>query len=149
MNPRIVGLIGVVALAFGALVGYGLFGGPAQAQTVGATDLVIGTAYQVADFQTCAAPDGSLRKEWHFGGADRSRRNQMTPERDGRGRRIFRVVKNDSSLPAGHMRLRKVTEADPVLEGFAYGTYAWEGIVVEYNGRVEGQRAVGPCGPAR
>lgn len=148
MNPRTIAAIVITAVL--AIFGTYMFvGGPAQAQTVGATDLVVGQKYEVADFKTCSAPDGSLRKEWHFGGADRSRRNQMTPERDGRRWKIFRVVKNDSSLPAGHMRLRKVTEADPTLEGFSYGTYAWEGLLVEYNGRVERQSVIGPCGPAR
>ena len=120
-----------------------------SAQAPTATDLVIGQAYEVADFRTCEASDGSLRKDWHFGGASRSLRAQLTPERDGRGRPIFRVVTGDLSLPAGHMRLRKVAEADPSLEGFVYGSYSWSGLHVEYNGHVKPQRVVGSCGPAR
>ena len=148
MNARSIGAVVITAVL--AIVGTYLFvGGPSQAQTAGPTDLVVGQAYQVADFSTCSVPDGSLRKEWHFGGRDRSRRNQFTPERDGRGRRIFRRVTHDSTLPVGHMRLRKVNETDPVLEGFSYGNYSWSGLVVEYNGRVERQSVVGPCGPAR
>ena len=148
MNPRVLISI-VMALLVGIVGTYMFIGGPVKAQTVGPTDLVAGQAYEVADFKTCSAPDGSLRKEWHFGGKDRSRRNQQTPERDGRDRKIFQVVKNDSSLPAGHMRLRRMSEADPTVEGFSFGNYSWEGVVVEYNGRVERQSVVGPCGPAR
>ena len=122
---------------------------PAQTQRVGSTDLVSGQAYKVADFKTCNLPGGTAAIEWHFGGAHRSLRNQLTPRLDGRGRRIFRVVKNDSTLPAGHMRLRSVTESDPTVEGFSFGNYSWSGLVVEYNGRVERQSVVGPCGPAR
>ncbi|OGM99284.1 MAG: hypothetical protein A2915_02545 [Candidatus Yanofskybacteria bacterium RIFCSPLOWO2_01_FULL_41_34] len=151
MNPRIVGvgaLIAVLCLAILAiLVGFG--GDRASALPQGPTDLVVYQAYQVADFRSCKLADGSLATEWHFGGADRSRRNQLTPALDGRGRPIFRVVTNNRNLPAGHMRLRMVAEADPTLEGFKYGDYSWNGIVVEYNGRVEDQRIVGPCGPDR
>ena len=115
-----------------------------------ATDLVVGKTYKVADFETCSLPNGSGAHEWHFGGGDRSRRNQLTPAFDGRGRRILR---KSSDIPAGTMRLRKVVEhaEDPMLEGFKYGTYInhWEGLVIEYNGRIESQSVVRPCGPAR
>lgn len=150
MNPRVIGVVVAAALVVGLLVGYGIFGGPASAAPQGPTDLVVGTAYQVADFKVCLLANGMPATEWHFDGADRSRRNQLTPELDGRGRRIFRVVANDPSLPAGYMRLRHVEETDPVLEGFRYGTYSWGGILVEYNGPVEAQRRPLPtCGPAR
>jgi len=115
-----------------------------------ATDLVIGQTYKVADFESCSLPDKSEAHEWHFGGVDRSRRNQLTPKLDGRGRRILR---KSSDIPADTMRLRKVVEhaEDPVLEGFKYGTYVshWESIVIDYNGRIESQTIVRPCGPAR
>lgn len=140
----------IAVLIIGISLGYLFFGNTTvQGQTQGASDLVVGTIYEVADFRPCQLINGATATEWHFGGADRSLRNQLTPRFDGRGRRIFRVVKNDPSLPASHMRLRKVSEADPTLEGFSYGTYVWEGIVVQYNGRVERQQSIGPCGPAR
>jgi len=114
-----------------------------------ATDLVIGQVYEVADFESCSLPNG-LAYEWHFGGADRSRRNQLVPVLDGRGRRILR---KSPEIPVGTMRLRKIVEhaEDPMLEGFKYGTYSnhWEGLVIEYNGRVKSQPVVRPCGPAR
>lgn len=114
----------VAVLIIGIGLGYLFFGNTTvQGQTQGASDLVVGTIYEVADFRACQLINGAPATEWHFGGANRSLRNQQTPVRDGRGRRIFRVVKNDKTLPAGHMRLRKVSEADPTLEGFSYGTY--------------------------
>ena len=145
MNRILFAAFAVVVLVFG---GFGLFGSSKAA--VSPTDLVVGQIYEVADFRTCRLADGSSAYEWHFGGADRSRRNQLTPALDGRGRRILRRT---SDIPAGTMRLRRVTEraGDPTLEGFTYGTYryAWEGIVVELNGRMEPQKVVRPCGPAR
>ena len=149
MNSRTIATI--VGTAVIAIVGTHLFlGGRASAAPQGPTDLIVGPTYQVADFRACTVVGtGATATEWHFGGANRSLRNQLTPRLDGRGRRILRVVTNDSSLPAGHMRLRHVTESDPTLEGFTYGSYAWAGIMVEYNGRVEGQRNIGPCGQAR
>ena len=137
----------VVALVLATFIGRSAT--PTVSPTVSPTDLVIGQAYKVADFQSCKLADGSLATEWHFGGADRSRRNQLTPSFDGHGRNIFRVVTNYRALPAGYMRLRPVTEFDPILEGFSYGTYHWSGLVVEYNGRVEPQAVVGPCGTPR
>lgn len=150
MKARNIGAVVIVITTVLVVVGTYLFvGGPAQTQTAGPSDLVVGTAYEVGDFRACQAADGSRRTEWHFAGQHRSLRNQQTPLIDGRGRRIFRVVTNDTSLPAGYMRLRKVTEADPTLEGHIYGDYSWKGVVVEYNGRVERQRVVRPCGPTR
>jgi len=114
------------------------------------TDLAIGQTYEVADFQTCELPDGSKAYEFHFGGADRSRRNQLVPHLDGRDQRILR---QSADIPAGMMRLRKVVEhhKDPTLEGFHYGTFVenWEGLAVEYNGPIQPQKVVRPCGPAR
>lgn len=114
------------------------------------TDLGIGAVLQVSDFETCLLPNGSRAYEWHFGGADRSRRNQLTPVFDGRGRRILR---KSSGIPAGTMMLRKVVEhhEDPTLEGFKYGTYVnhWEGLVIDYNGPIRPQATIHPCGPAR
>ena len=149
VNRRVFEVVAALVVSFG--LGYWVFsGGHTSAEaSLGPTDLVVGQAYEVADFLTCSAPDGSRRKEWHFGGVDRSRRNQLTPDFDGRGRRIFKVVTTDRSLPASHMRLRLVSEADPTLEGFLYGSYAWEGLVVEYNGHVESQSHLKACGPAR
>lgn len=114
------------------------------------TDLIIGQTYKVADFGSCYLPDKVEAYEWHFGGADRSRRNQLTPKLDGRGRRILH---KSSDIPAGTMRLRKVVEhaEDPMLEGFKYGTYIshWESLVIDYNGRIESQSVIRSCGPAR
>jgi len=151
MNARMAGLGIVAALVIGLIIGYSVFGGTrVTAQTVGATDLVVGTVYEVADFKTCQASNGTARYEFHFGGADRSRRAQQIPVLDGRGRRIMRINK---SLPFGTLRLVKVVEhrQDPTLEGFVYGSFVehWEGLVVEINGQVQPQRVVGPCGPAR
>ena len=140
-----------VALIAIALVGWTSFpslGGSVTGSSV--TDLEVGKTYQVADFESCSLPNGSKAYEWHFGGDDRSRRNQLTPHLDGRGRRILR---QSTDIPAGSMRLSRVVEhrEDPMLEGFRYGTFRedWEGLVIDYNGRVESQRVVRPCGPAR
>ena len=155
MSGRFYAIASVIAgVVFGVAMMI-LFGGPGRVGAVfqDPTDLVVGLATQVADFRSCKLPDESLATEWHFGGADRSRRNQLTPQFDGRGRRIFRVVTNDPTLPAGHMRIRRVEEhaADPKLEGFDYGTfrYDWNGLRVEFNGPVQPQATIGPCGPAR
>lgn len=143
--------VAVVAIFFGVMAVVDLVRSPVNILVSNtASDLVIDQTYKVADFGSCKLPDGSRAYEWHFGGADRSRRNQLTPKLDGRGRRILR---KSSDIPAGTMRLRKVVEhhEDPTLEGFKYGTYVshWESLVIDYNGPVEPQTNVRPCGPAR
>ena len=101
MNRILFAAFAVVVLVFG---GFGLFGSSKAA--VSPTDLVVGQIYEVADFRTCRLADGSSAYEWHFGGADRSRRNQLTPALDGRGRRILRRT---SDIPA--VRLDRVPPA--------------------------------------
>ena len=149
MRNALFALVTLVVVALGLATFIGRSATPVVSQTVSPTDLVVGQTYKVADFRLCRMRDGSLATEWHFGGVDRSLRNQLTPQVDGRGREIFRVVTNNRNLPNGYMRLRPVTEFDPILEGFSYGTYRWSGLVVEYNGRVEPQAVVGPCGTPR
>ena len=145
MVAVIVVLMGIITIGR-----YFLSDGVNVVVTNAATDLVIGQTYEVADFETCSLPDKSSALEWHFGGVDRSRRNQLTPKLDGCGRRILR---KSSDIPAGTMRLRKVVEhsEDPTLEGFKYGTYVshWESLVIDYNGQIQPHGIVRPCGPAR
>jgi hypothetical protein len=146
MRARVVVAL-VATLVVGLGLGYLFFGGRmVAAEPLGPTDLTVGQIYQVADFRTCVAPGGGFRYEVHFGGADRSRRNQQIPYFDGRGRRILRTT---GALPPGTIRLVKVREGDPYLEGFSYGNYAWEGIIVEIGGKIRQQRRIGVCGPTR
>lgn len=144
MKNALFALVTLVAIALG-VIAFSAGRGTSSA-AVSPTDLVVGQTYRVADFRSCQMDDGALAYEWHFGGMDRSRRNQLTPYLDGRGRRILRPT---AAIPFGMMRLVRVNEADPTLEGFSYGTYRWEGLVVEYNGSVEPQAVVKVCGPAR
>ena len=158
MNLRIAGVVVTVTMVIGLGLGYLFFGGKAVAQPepvvvqrVSATDLKVGGVYEVLRTRLERLPGGKVVRAWYFTGKDRSLRTQYTPVKDGRGRRIMRVVTNDPSLPKGHMRIAMVSEADPSLEGFDYGSYSWEGLVVELNPRqpLRRQGYVPAGGPAR
>lgn len=106
--------------------------------------LVDGQVYEVADFRACAR-DGVTFTEWHFGGKDRSVQNHQTPLVDRFGQRWLEVVIGDKALPPGHMRVVKVL--DPYADGRRFGNR--EVYIAQYNGRVEPQVRLGPCGPSR
>ena len=119
-------------------------------QALGPTDLKVGVVYEVLRTRLERLPSGVVRA-WYFTGKDRSLRSQYTPELDGRGRRIMRVVTNDPTLSKGHMRLVQVSEKDPSLEGFTFGNYNWTGIQIQVNPRngLVPQRTIPNGGPAR
>ena len=158
MNLRIAGVVVTVTMVIGLGLGYLFFGGKAVAQPepvvvqrVSATDLKVGGVYEVLRTRLERLPGGKVVRAWYFTGKDRSLRTQYTPVKDGRGRRIMRVVTNDPSLPKGHMRLVRVSEDDPSLEGFTFGNYNWTGIQVQVNPRngLVPQRTIPNGGPAR
>lgn len=138
IDASIVGFVAII-VAFSAylfLSGRKTEAQPAPvATTLGPTDLKVGVVYEVFRTRLEGLPSGRVVRAWYFTGKDRSLRSQYTPEFDGRGRRILRVVTNDSTLPKGHMRLVQVSEGDPSLEGFTFGNYTWTGIQVQVNPR--------------
>ncbi len=153
------GISAVILTVMGVIVGLAIFGGghKTQAQlapvvaTVGSTDLKVGVTYEVLRTRLERLPNGWVVRAWYFTGKDRSLRSQYTPKLDGRGRRIMRVVTNDGSLPIGHMRLVRVSEVDPSLEGFTFGDHNWTGIQIQINPRhgLVSQRTIPNGGPAR
>gem|GEM_PF-5924081 len=144
-------------LVFGSLWAFGISNRKTTAQpasvvqTLGPTDLKVGVSYEVLRTRLERLPNGVVVRAWYFTGKDRSLRSQYTPELDGRGRRVVRIVTDDKSLPIGHMRLVRVSESDPSLEGFTFGNYHWTGIQVQLNPRhgLVPQRTIPNGGPDR
>lgn len=142
MSTRTIGAVVLTAVL--AILGtYMFLGGRASAQAPVAWQLIDGQSYEVGDFKTCTR-GGSLFVEWHFGGRDRSIVAHQTPG-PASDRRYFRVVTNNPTLPVGHMRV--LPFAGPYADGRRFSSET--GWYVEYNGRVERQGTIGPCGPSR
>ncbi|PIR41689.1 MAG: hypothetical protein COV30_02500 [Candidatus Yanofskybacteria bacterium CG10_big_fil_rev_8_21_14_0_10_37_15] len=127
--------------------------------TTFATDLYVGQKYEVNLIEKCSLPSGESAFDINFGGRDRSLRNQLIPEFDGRGRQIFREAGGKYVSVRGSISGRKpeimigtISEADPSLEGFSYGNYSWKGLEVVYYDDQKNKiptKISGPCGPAR
>ena len=124
----------------------------------GPTDLVVGQVYEVADTFTCDSGDPTQQvREWHFGGADRSRRNQQTVDWyvDFSGRRVVRIEYRPDFFPTNgkkYIRIDNREEENRALEGFdANGDddQLRRADFVVHNVRLEPQLVVWPCGPAR
>ena len=137
----------IIALATAFFIGF--FEKPVPPPT-SVTDIAVNETVAYHDFHSCYQPDGSRSYDFHFGGADRSRRAQFVDRHDNMGRRTMRVVTNDRTLPKGYVRL--IIEAVPAKnrEGHSFGT-AWSGEVLLINPRRPIERAVNipPCGPER
>ncbi len=99
------------------------------------SDLAEGRPYRYGDFRKCQIRDGSYFWDWHFTGADRSLRNQLTPS----GVQLL----NDTSLPRGYMRV--MVNPETIVEGHAYGGDR----VVQFNGPIRSLYLVEACGPER
>ena len=119
------------------------------------TDLVVGQNYEVADTFICDSGDTTQQvREWRFGGADRSRRNQQTVDWyvDLDGQRVSRIEYRPNAFPrvGKYMGIARAIERDRAREGFdANGDDGRAADFVIHNVRLEPQLVVGPCGPAR
>ncbi|MBI4158260.1 MAG: hypothetical protein HY505_01390 [Candidatus Yanofskybacteria bacterium] len=136
----------VVTVVLVGLLGLSGFG----CSALSVTDIAVGEVVEYHDFHTCYQPDGSRSYDFHFGGADRSRRAQFVDRRNNIGQRTMRVVTNDRTLPKGYVRLVVETRPAKNREGHSFGT-AWSGEVLLINPRRPIERAVNIplCGPER
>ena len=164
MTSRIIGVI-IVTASLAVLGTYAFFGNRASAQPSPVAVAAVpadGTAHPYTRTALCI-DNGVPMRNWSF--ANRWLLNQLAHDTyvvDGRVFQVLRRVTNDSTLPAGNVRSRKVrinTSDGPVLEGHSYlrtlinGAQAKverELLFVEFNGQLERQRRPLPaCGTPR
>lgn len=144
---------GLIAFVAGVLVVVAVwfaFLRPAPVGDSNPSDIAVGETVAYHDFHSCSLSDGRRVYDFHFGGADRSRRAQFVARLDNMGRRTMRVVTNDPTLPKGHVRLMLFTVPASSVEGHNFGT-TWTGEVLLINPRrpIEAARTIPSCGPER